>query len=122
MSRKYCVILLNVIPFAVFAGLYQFGGNVGLWMPFPQLLITVINTRYAGAKKEIFIYNGILLISSVAGIFVNSQLYFKYICYDVEGVMVMLAEILAAVIVIIIFTTIEFMIRYVYDKMRDKNV
>ena len=122
MSRKYCVILLNVLPFAVFVSLYQFGGNVGLWMPFPQLFITVINTRYAGAKKELFIYNGILLLSSVAGIFVNGQLYFKYICYDVEGVMVVEAEMLAAVILILIYTAVEFLIRYFYDKKSAASV
>ncbi len=116
--RKVCIILVNILPFAVFVSLYQYGGNVGLCMPLPQFLITVVNTIYAGTKKELLMYNGILLISSAAGIFANGQLYFRYICYDDEGVMVMMAEIMAAVVLISIFTAVEFLIRYLHDKKR----
>lgn len=96
----------------------MFGAMISLCMPLPQLLITVINTIYAGSKKQLLLYNGILLVSSVAGIFVNSQLYFKYICYDADGVMVMWAELSAAVVLIVIYTAVEFLIRCFYDRKR----
>lgn len=118
MLRKFCIILFNILPFAVFVSLYKYGGNVGLCMPLPQLLVTIINAIFAKSKKEFLVYNGILLISSVAGIFVNSQLYFKYICYDTEGVLVMEYEIFVAIVLILIFTAIEFLIRYFHDKKR----
>lgn len=121
MLKKFAVILLNILPFAVFVSLYKFGGNVGLFMPLPQLLITVVNTVYAGSKKELLLYNGILLVSSVAGIYVNGQLYFKYICYDMEGVAVMEVEMLAAVVFIIIFTVNEFLIRYFYEREKNRD-
>lgn len=116
MLRKFSIILLNILPFAIFASLYRYGANVGLCMPFPQLLITILNTIFAKSKKEFLVYNSILLISSVAGILVNSQLYFKYICYDIEGVLVMKFEIFVAIVLILIFTAIEFLIRYFHDK------
>lgn len=121
MSKKFGIILLNILPFAVFVSLYKFGGNVGLFMPLPQLLITVVNTVYAGSKKELLLYNGILLISSAAGIYVDGQLYFKYINFDVEGAAVMEVEMLAAAVLIIIFTVIEFLIRYFHEREENRD-
>ncbi len=118
MLRRICIILLNIFPCVLFVSLYRYGANVGISMPFPQLLITMINTFYAKSKKELLMYNGILLISSIIGIFVNSQLYFKYICYDAGGVMVMKLEILVASLLILIITAIEFLIRLFHDKKR----
>lgn len=121
MLRKFSIILLNILPFAVFASLYRYGANVGLCMLLPQLFITIINTIFAKSKKDFLVYNGILLISSVAGIFVNSQLYFKYICYDTEGVAVMKFEIFVAIVLILIFTAIELLIRY-FQNNKNTNI
>lgn len=118
MLRIFCIILLNILPCAVYVNLYSYGATVSLYMPFIQLCITILNTIFAKSKKEFLMYNGILLISSVAGIFVNSQLYFKYIRYDIEGVLVMKAEILVAILLVLIFTVIEFLIKYFNDKKR----
>lgn len=118
MLRRFCLILLNILPCAVFVSLYKYGAIVSLYMPFMQLWITIINTIFAKSKKGFLMYNGILLISSVAGILGNSQLYFKYIRYDIEGVLVMRAEILVAILLILIITVIEFLIRYFNDKKK----
>lgn len=118
MLKKFGIILLNILPFAVFINLYKYGANVGMYMLLPQLLITIINTIFSKLKRKFLLYNCILLISSVAGISINSQLYFKYICYDTEGVAVAKFEIFVAIVLILIFTIIEFLIKYFRDKKR----
>lgn len=117
MKRRLRIILLNILPCVVFVGLYRCGAMVGLQMPIPQLLITIKNATFAKSKKEFLVYNCILLVSSVAGIYANGQLYFKYICYDVVGEAIMVVGIFAAIVLIIVYTAIEML--YFFRKKKN---
>lgn len=117
MKKRLRIILLNILPCVIIVGLYRLGGMISLQMPMPLLVITVINAIFAKSKKEFLIYNGILLVSSVAGIYANGQLYFKYICYDVVGEAIMVVEIFAAIVLILIYTAIEML--YFYSKKKN---
>lgn len=117
-TGKLCLILLNLLPLAIFAGFYRYGANVSFYMLPVLALLTVINVFLAASKEEFLIYNIVLLLSSALGVFASGQLYFKYVYYDSEGEAVMGLEMLAAVILIFVLTVIEFLFRALYDRRK----
>lgn len=116
--RKLCLMLLNLLPLAIFAGFFRYGANVSFYMLPVLALLTVINVFLAASKEEFLIYNIVLLFIVVLGIFANGQLYFKYVYYDLAGKAVMGLEMLTAVILILVLTVIEFMLRALYDRRK----
>lgn len=97
MSKKK-KILLNCIPGVVLAACFSIGSNI-----FPMLIVVlpvlvVINYRLSYNTKKLLQYSGILLASILLGIVLNSVLYFWLIRYDAEGMMVLYAELLIAVV------------------------
>lgn len=117
-TRKLCLMLLNILPLAIFAGFYRYGGNVCFYMLPVLALLTVINVFLSPSKEEFLTYNVVLLLSSILGIFANGQLYFKYVCYDSVGEMVLGVELLAVVILIAVLTVIELLLKAIYDKKK----
>ncbi|MCM1494852.1 MAG: hypothetical protein NC089_03535 [Bacteroides sp.] len=97
MSKKR-KLLLNGIPGLVLAACFPIGGNI-----FPILIaalpiLVILNWKFSDNVKKLLKYNGILLASVLLGILLNSLLYFWVIQYDGEGVMVMEAELIIALV------------------------
>lgn len=86
-----------------------------------QLLISIVYCVLSKNKKELLIYNAFLLLFAEIGILLNAVLYFTFICYDSEGVLVVLFEIRIAAIYIGTITGIELLIKYIVDKFRIKK-
>lgn len=117
-TRKLCLILLNILPLVIFAGFYQYGGNVCFYMLPALMLFTVINVFLSLSTEEFLVYNVVLLLSTILGIFVSDQLYFKYVCYDLLGEAVLGVEILAVVLLLSAYTAIELLFKSLYDKKK----
>ena len=117
-KRKLCLMLLNILPLAIFAGFYRYGGNVCFYMLPVLALLSVINVFLSPSKEEFLAYNVVLLLFSILGLFVNGQLYFKYIYYDAEGEIVLGVELLAVAILITVLTAIELLLKAIYDKKK----
>ncbi len=97
MSKKRKIVL-NCIPGLVLAACFPVGSNI-----FPVLLVVlpilvVLNWKFSYNTKKLLKYNGILLVSVLLGILLNSALYFWIVRYDAEGMVVMYTELLIAVV------------------------
>ena len=120
-KRKVCAVLWNLLPFAAFVAFFRYGSTVGFFMPLPLLLITVINAILSRSNEEFLAYNGVLLVASLAGIAANGWLYLQYVYYDSEGVAVIGAEILIALLLISAYTAIELLAKALYRWIRKKT-
>lgn len=118
--KKIVLIILNallVIPFLIF---FRRGANVSIFMLPIWFIATIINAILSKDLKELLMFNGTLAIFAMIGIFANSQLYFKYVCWDTEGELIAKAEILIGLIYIAVLTGIECLIRYLINKYKRK--
>ena len=116
MKKKIVLIILNallIIPFLVF---FRHGANVSIFMLSVWLIATIINAVLSKDLKELLIYNGTLTLFAIIGIFTNGQLYFKYVYWDVEGEVVVMAEIFFCLIYISVLTGIECLVKFFSKK------
>jgi|GEM_PF-3416436 len=112
-------ILVNYIPMILWCVFYSQGANVALGMVPLLLVIVVMNYIFSKHIYDLLFYNGNLLISTVLGIYINSELYFKFIYYDSEGALVRNVEIMIGFIYIALLTAIALLFR-IY-KLRKNN-
>ena len=83
-------------------------------------ILSLINTLFSQGIKEFLIKNLFLGISNIAGILINSLLYFIFICYDGAGVGIMLIEVSIAYIYIVILSIVGVIIKSFILKLRNK--
>ena len=83
-------------------------------------ILCLINTLFSQGIKEFLIKNLFLGISNIAGILINSLLYFIFICYDGAGVGIMLIEVSIAYIYIVILSIVGVIIKSFILKLRNK--
>ena len=118
--KKIVLIILNallVIPFLIF---FRRGANVSIFMLPIWFIATIINAILSKDLKELWMFNGILAMFAIIGIFTNGQLYFKYVYWDTEGELVVMAEIFIGLIYITVLTGIECLIKYLINKCKRK--
>ena len=75
--KKIVLIILNallVIPFLIF---FRRGANVSIFMLPIWFIATIINAILSKNLKELWMFNGILAMFAIIGIFTNGQLYFN---------------------------------------------
>ena len=119
MKKNFLIILnaLLVIPFLIF---FRRGANVSIFVLPIWFIATIINAILSRDLKELWMFNGILAIFAIIGIFTNGQLYFKYVYWDTEGELVVMAEIFIGLIYITVLTGIECLIKYLINKCKRK--
>lgn len=118
--KKIILIILNaslVIPFLTF---FRKGAIVSIFMLPIWFVATIINTVLSKNLKEFLIYNGTLALFAMIGIFTNGQLYFKYVYWDTEGELVVMAGIIIGIIYIAILSGIECLIKCLINKYKSK--
>ena len=115
--KKFCLILLNILPFVVYVAFKKYGANVSYYMIIPWFITTVVNTVFSKSKKELLVYNSILLLSSALGIFFNGQCT----CYDSIGEAIMYLEMIIAAIIILVLTAVELLIKHFYEKRKQRK-
>ena len=109
--KKVVLLIINallVIPFIVF---YRFGGHVAIHMLPIWFIMSVVNAVFSKSTKELLVYNAIMLLSAVVGIFACSQLYFKHVYWDTAGEAVMIAEMMIGSIYIAALTGIACLVK-----------
>ena len=109
------VNFIAILPFIIF---FNFGVYVAIYMVPVIFILSMINTLFSQGIKDFLIKNLFLGISNIAGILINSLLYFIFICYDGAGVGVMLIEVSIAFIYIVILSIIGVVIKSVMLKFR----
>ncbi len=118
--KKIVLIILNtllVIPFLIF---FRQGANVSIFMLPIWFIATILNAVLSRDLKELLMFNGTLALFAMIGIFTNGQLYFKYVYWDSEGELVVMAEIIIGIIYIAVLTGIECLIKYLINKCKRK--
>lgn len=108
---------LLIIPFIVF---FTKGGNVAIWMLPVWAVMSVVNTLFAQDRKELIALNGAMALFAAIGIWIDAILYFYFICYDSEGVLVMQLETVVMLLYVAVLTLIEYLIRYIIDRIQGK--
>ena len=119
--KKLLLILINAIVILPFIVFYRFGANVAIHLIPVIFILSLTNTLLSQNRKEFLIRNLILGIFNIVGILVNSVLYFSYICYDSEGLLVMQFEIFVAFIYVGILSLIGIAIKSVILKFKKNN-
>lgn len=119
--RKWILLGINIAPLILFMIFFRFGANVGDCMIPLQFGIFIWNCKYTKNKKEFLLYSILFLLSSVLGIVINGLLYFQFICYDTEGVLVLELEIIVAAVYLAVLTLIGLVIKQLTMKRRAKK-
>ena len=115
MKNKILIILnIAVIIPCLFLG--SIGTKFSLSYLLLILIFSVVNFCFSKSKKELVIYNLILLIISVIGINIQGQLYFhsltdKQIWYNLEGSITYQIITLIQVIISILVMGMEILIK-----------
>lgn len=118
--KKILLISVNFIAILPFIVFFSYGAYVAIYMVPVIFILSLINTLFSQGIKEFLIKSLFLGISNIAGILINSLLYFVFICYDGAGVGVMLIEVSIAFIYIVILSIIELIIKSFILKLRKK--
>ena len=111
MMKKILFISVNFIAILPFIIFFHYGAYVAIYMVPVIFILSLINTLFSQGIKEFLIKNLFLGISNIAGILINSLLYFVFICYDGAGVGVMLIEVSIAFIYIVILSIIGIVVK-----------
>ena len=111
------VNFIAILPFIIF---FNYGAYVAIYMVPLIFILSLINTLFSQGIKEFLIKNLFLGISNIAGILINSLLYFIFICYDGAGVGIMLIEVSIAYIYIVILSIVGVIIKSFILKLRNK--
>lgn len=119
--KKTILIIVNILLIIPFILFYRRGANVAVAMLPVWFAMSGINTVFAENKKDILIYNGCLALFATAGIWLNGQLYFKYVCWDIKGEMVMNFEMMVEVVYIAVLTAIECPTKHIITKRMAKK-
>ena len=113
--RKGCIIatqsLLNTLPFVICVMLFSHGANSSFWVIVFSPFIVAVNYFTTKEKKDLCIWNVLLLFSVTSGVSANGLLYFNHIYYDAEGLVILLYLTALAAIVVILSSTIAVVIR-----------
>ena len=109
--KKIIAIVFNYIPLIIWCVFYSYGANVAFYMIPLQAVIAILNYRFSDGISDMLFLNGNLLLSTLLGIYINSFLYFKYICYDSEGELVRNFELMVGLVYILLITLVMFIIR-----------
>ena len=120
MITKRILVIINallIIPFIVF---FTAGGSVTIWMLPVWAVMSVVNTLFAQDRKELIVLNGAMALFAAIGIWIDAILYFSFICYDSEGVLVMQLETVVMLLYVAALTLIEYLIRYIIDRIQGK--
>ena len=120
MMKKILLISVNFIAILPFIIFFNYGAYVAIYMVPVIFILSLINTLFSQGIKEFLIKNLFLGISNIAGILINSLLYFIFICYDGAGVGIMLIEVSIAFIYIVILSIIGLIIKSFILKLRNK--
>ena len=120
MIKKILLISVNFIAILPFIIFFNHGVYVAIYMVPVIFILSLINTLLSQGIKDFLIKNLFLGISNIAGILINSLLYFVFICYDGAGVAVMLAEVSIAFIYVVILSIIGLIIKSFILKLRNK--
>lgn len=110
--KKIILTILNIllmIPFLIF---FRRGANVAIYMLPIWGIMTIVNTICAQNIRQLILYNVCLSVFATIGIFINGQLYFKYIHWDSVGEAIIQLEMIVEVIYIAILTGVESLIKY----------
>lgn len=83
--RKSTLIFLNVVLIAPFIFFFTQGIRVAVCMIPVWFVMTIINSVFSKNAKEVRFYNKILSLVASIGILICALLYFKFVCFDVEG-------------------------------------
>lgn len=118
---KKWVVIINYIPMFLWFVFYKKGGIVSFYMIPLQILLGVINYFSVDKIRNILFMNANLLISTIVGIYINSQLYFKYIKYDIEGVMVRNLEILVGILFVSMIFIVSVLCK-LFSNSRKKHI
>ena len=108
---KKSLIMVSLFVSIFFVSLYKYGVLVDVFIMPLQLLISVAFTIFSNNKREIILYNILLMVFTLMGIFINSYLYLHNVCYDYEGYLVMWLELLIAIVYIGTLLCIELLIK-----------
>ena len=120
MMKKILLRSVNFIAMLPFIIFFKHGAYVAIYMIPVIFILSMINTLFSQGIKDFLIKNLFLGISNIAGILVNSLLYFIFICYDGAGVGVMMIEASIAFIYIVILSIIGLIIKGFILKHRNK--
>ena len=110
--KKTILIVLNILLMMPFFIFYRRGANVAIYMLPIWGIMTIVNTICAPNIRQLILCNVSLAVFTTIGIFINGQLYFKYIHWDSVGEAIIQLEMIVEVIYIAILTGIEILIKY----------
>lgn len=88
-NKTLGLIVLNLLSFIMSVSFFSGGAPLVLVLIPMQPVIILFNYIFTKGKISLCLYNLELLIFSPLGFLLNALLYFKYIAYDSEGVLVM---------------------------------
>lgn len=83
-------------------------------------IITGLNVYFSDNRGSLIKYDGILLLSTILGILLNSFLYFMLKSYDAEGMIVMYAELFIAVLYVLLLSGISMIVFYAREKRKNR--
>lgn len=105
-------ILLNCVPILVLVLCFPLGSNAFFIMLLLLPILAGFNFYASDNRGSLIKYDGIMLISAVLGVLLNSFLYFVLICYDAEGMIVMYAELFTVVLFSLLLSGITLIIQH----------
>lgn len=115
-NKTLGLVVLNLLTFLISVSLFS-GASITILALIPmQPLIIYFNYFLTKDKLSLCLYNLELLIFSSLGFLLNCLLYFKYVAYDTEGVLVMYFLLEIGALCIIISSVIAIIARIVKQK------
>lgn len=113
-------ILSNYVILVICVAGFRGGGNTIFILPVLQIALSCFHFIRNEKWQSVLMLEVHLLIATAAGIILDGFLYLKFVYYDVEGVIVIMAMLMVGAIFVVILGIVTTLLKWIVQRMRKK--